>query len=48
MIIGRRASYFDEVERIRLEADLPEWIQLRTYDDVLSNVRRWRDTVRMV
>lgn len=42
IVIGRRTSYYDEVERIRLESGLPEWVELRTYDDVLAGVQRWR------
>ena len=42
VIIGRRASYYDEVERIRLESGLPDWVRLRTYDDVLAGITRWR------
>jgi hypothetical protein len=45
IVIGRRSSYFDGVERVRLESDLPEWLQLCTYDDILSNARRWHAKV---
>ena len=43
VIIGRQRSYFDEVERITLESNLPKWVELRTYDDVVSRARQWRN-----
>lgn len=42
IIVGRRQSYFDEVEQIRLVSQLPAWVELKTYDDVLDQVERWR------
>ncbi len=42
LVIGRRQSFRDEVDRIRLEADLPRWLVLKTYDDVLATARQWR------
>lgn len=43
VIIGRQRSYNDEVERIRLESNLPAWVRLKTYDDVLSRALHWRE-----
>jgi hypothetical protein len=45
IIIGRQRSFYDEVERIRLESGLPGWVRLKTYDDVLSGAQRWRSWV---
>jgi hypothetical protein len=42
VIIGRRRSYADEVQRITLEPSLPSWVDLRTYDDVLARASQWR------
>jgi hypothetical protein len=42
LILGRRLSFYDDVERIRMESDLPNWVQLKTYDDVVTRARRWR------
>jgi len=45
LIIGRRQSYYDEVERIRFESNLPNWIELKTYDDVVERARQWRTLI---
>ncbi len=42
VIIGRQRSFYDEVERIALESQLPSWVVLKTYDDVLLGVKRWK------
>jgi hypothetical protein len=42
VIIGRRSSYYDEVERIQMEALLPSHFTLRTYDDVIDQARTFR------
>lgn len=42
-IIGRRQSYYDEVNRIKLESSLPRWVSLVTYDDVLDKAKQWKD-----
>jgi hypothetical protein len=42
VIIGRQRSYYDDVERIRLESSLPQWVELKTYDDIVTRVRHWR------
>jgi hypothetical protein len=43
VIIGRRRSFEDEIERIQLESQLPAGVQLKTYDDVYEEARRWQD-----
>ncbi|MGZ8306149.1 MAG: Shedu anti-phage system protein SduA domain-containing protein [Allosphingosinicella sp.] len=42
MIIGRRSAFEDDVKRLTLEAQLPDYVILKTYDDVVSSARRWR------
>jgi antiviral defense system Shedu protein SduA len=42
LIVGRRQSYYDEVERIRLESSIPGWLRLVTYDEVVDKARQWR------
>ncbi len=42
IIIGRRQSFYNEVERINLESQLPSWVILKTYDDVLDRAKQWR------
>jgi len=42
-IIGRRQSYYDEVNRIKLESSLPGCVSLVTYDDVLDKAKQWKD-----
>jgi len=42
MIIGRQASFIDDVQRMRLESGLPGWVGLSTYDDVLASAQKWR------
>lgn len=42
MIIGRRASFESEFERVKLEANLPRWITLATYDEVLGRALQWK------
>lgn len=43
LIIGRREHYYDERQRILLESELPGWLSLRTYDDIIASVRRWHE-----
>jgi len=43
VVIGRRESFYDEIERISLETQLPSWVSLKTYDDVLDGAKRWRE-----
>ena len=42
VIMGRRSSYYDEVERIQMEALLPPHFVLRTYDDAIDEARSFR------
>jgi len=41
LIIGRKQSYFDEVEKIRIESELPEYLTLKTYDDIVERAKYW-------
>lgn len=41
IVIGRRHSFYDEVERIHLESQLPNWVLLKTYDDVANAAKKW-------
>jgi hypothetical protein len=41
IVIGRRRSFYDDVERIRLETALPAWVVLKSYDDVYAEAERW-------
>ena len=43
MIIGRKDSYYDEIERIKIESRLPSHVDLKTYDDIVSKARLWRN-----
>lgn len=43
VVIGRRQSFYDEVERIALESQLPSWVTLKTYDDVVERARQWKE-----
>ena len=45
IIIGRSRSFYQEVDRIRLESGLPNWVQLKTYDDIVSKARQWMQLV---
>ena len=42
LVIGRRRSFYDDVERMRLESLLPACVQLKTYDDIVARARQWR------
>ena len=35
----------DDVERIRLESNLPNWLRLTTYDELIERVRHWRNLI---
>ncbi len=41
VVIGRNKSFSSEVQRIRLESDLPRWIKLATYDDIYRRAEHW-------
>ena len=42
VIIGRRHSFDSDIQRLQLESGLPDWVSLRTYDDVIEKARQWR------
>lgn len=42
LVAGRRRSFLDDIARIRLESNLPGWVQLVTYDEVVDTARRYR------
>lgn len=42
LIIGRESSFEDNIQRITLESNLPNWIQLATYDDIIKRVKVWQ------
>jgi hypothetical protein len=42
LVIGRRRSFYDDIDRIRLESSLPACVQLKTYDDIVARARQWR------
>lgn len=42
VVVGRRASYYDEITRIKLETALPKWVNLTTYDDIIDRVKQWK------
>jgi hypothetical protein len=42
LVIGRRTSFEDDIERMRLESALPGFVQLKTYDDIVARARQWR------
>jgi hypothetical protein len=46
VVIGRRMSFVDDVKRISLESNLPNWVTLKTYDDIVSGARRWKRIVQ--
>lgn len=41
LVIGRKQSYYDEVENIKLQSSLPEWVTLKTYDDIVDKAKMW-------
>jgi len=42
LVIGRNNSFFSEEDRNYLEHDLPAYISLKTYDDVVEKARQWK------
>lgn len=42
MIVGRRQSFDDDIDRVKLMSGIPNWVDLRTYDDVVAKARQWR------
>lgn len=43
LVIGRRASFSTEIERLQLEGGLPNWFQLLTYDEIINRAKHWRN-----
>lgn len=41
IVFGRSMDFQSHVDRQRLEATLPEWARLFTYDDLLFSARQW-------
>lgn len=42
VIIGRTAAFGDPVARGTFENQLPSWLEVRTYDEILDQAQRWR------
>lgn len=42
LVIGRKASFTSEIQRLHLESELPQWFQLLTYDEILSRAKYWQ------
>lgn len=47
IIIGRSSDFKSDIDRISLEETLPEWVSLRTYDDLLKSARSWESNLRL-
>ena len=45
VVIGRQISFEDDVKRLTIESQLPNYVVLKTYDDVVKSARRWRSVV---
>lgn len=41
IVFGRSMDFQSQIDRQRLEATLPEWARLVTYDELLGSARRW-------
>lgn len=41
VVIGRQLNLYDDIQRIQLESELPPWVLLKTYDDVVAKARYW-------
>lgn len=46
IVFGRSMDFQSHLDRQRLEATLPEWAKLFTYDDLLTSARRWMQRSR--
>lgn len=46
LVFGRSMDFQSHIDRQRLEATLPEWSRLFTYDDLLIAARQWMHKVR--
>lgn len=42
LIIGRSQHFLDGYQRELLQSELPGWVTIKTYDDVVAAARRWR------
>jgi hypothetical protein len=42
LIVGRSEHFADDIERATLESELPGWLSLKTYDDVIKAARCYR------
>jgi hypothetical protein len=47
IIIGRSSDFKSDIDRIALEETLPDWVSLRTYDDLLKSARNWERKLRL-
>ncbi len=46
LVFGRSMDFQSHVDRQRLEATLPEWTRLFTYDDLLASAKQWMRRAR--
>jgi hypothetical protein len=42
LVIGRSSDFQGHVDRLSFEETLPEWVTLRTYDDLVRSAREWK------
>lgn len=42
IVIGRRQGLEHDVDRLKADSNLPNFVDLRTYDDVVERARQWR------
>lgn len=42
VVIGRQLNFYDDIQRIKLESELPAWVSLKTYDDIVAKARQWK------
>lgn len=47
LVIGRSADFKSELDRSGLQETLPDWVSLRTYDDLLRSAREWETKLRL-
>lgn len=45
IVIGRSGDFKSDIDRISLEETLPDWVSLRTYDDLLKSARSWESNL---
>jgi hypothetical protein len=46
LIIGRRETIFDEIQRVRVQSLLPEHCDIHTYDDVVASARHYLSLIK--